>query len=186
MNYYERPTELHEKANVEAMTAFAEHMNQFKANCDALRSIERDLSTTANDVLKSALLSSGRVIQTDNGTEWRHDLDLTNLTSVCHRHTPAGLEFAVIECLALKSGEMKDVLNSGYDVRDVLRSFVRDQRLVLRIWKDDVTAQVRNHLAEKYPGQDMNIVAESFEIKMTRAISETRMIAQSQSRGMRI
>ena len=50
---------------------------------------------------------------------WRHDVDLTEITSVCHRRTAAGLEFAVIECLPLKSGEKKDVLNSGHDVREV-------------------------------------------------------------------
>jgi len=37
-----------------------------------------------------------------------------------------------------------------------------------------------------YPRQDMGIVVESFEIKMARAISETRAVAQSQSRGIRV
>ena len=66
---------------------------------------------------------------------------------------------------------MKDVLNSGHDVREVLQAFMRDQRQVLNLWKDDVKAQVREHLDEKYPHQDMGIVVESFEIKMARAIS---------------
>ncbi|MDE3067030.1 MAG: hypothetical protein KGJ60_05695, partial [Verrucomicrobiota bacterium] len=50
-----------------------------------------------------------RSVQTDDGTEWRHDLDLSKITSVCHRRTAAGLEFAVLECPPLKSGEMKSV-----------------------------------------------------------------------------
>jgi len=81
---------------------------------------------------------------------------------------------------------MKDVLNSDHDARKVLQAFVRDQRQVLRVWKDDVNAQVKEHLAEKYPQQDMNMVAESFEIKMARSISETHVNTQSQSRGVRI
>jgi hypothetical protein len=81
---------------------------------------------------------------------------------------------------------MKEALNSGYNVREVLQAFTSDQRQVLRLWKEDVKAQVREHLGEKYPRQDMGIVVESFEIKMARAISETRMHAQSQSRGIRI
>ena len=186
MNYYERPTPLQEQANLEAMQHFAEHLNQFKANCDALRSIECNLSTTVNDALKSVLLSPGRVIQTDDGTQWQHDLDLSSVTSVCHRRTAAGLEFAVVECLPLKSGEIKEVLNNGHSVRDVLRAFTHDQRQVLNLWKEDVKAQVREHLEEKYPHQDMGIVVESFEIKMARAISETRAVTQSQSRGIRI
>jgi len=186
MNYYERPTPLQEQANREAMQHFAEHLNQFKTNCGALHGIECNLSVTANDALKSALRPPGRVIQTDDGTQWQHDVDLSNVTSICHRRTTADLEFAVIECLPLKSREIKEALNSGHNVREVLQAFTRDQRQVLNLWKDDVKAQVREHLGEKYPCQDMGIVVESFEIKMSRAISETRMHAQSQSRGIRI
>ncbi len=183
---YQRPTELHEKANAEAMTVFAEPMSQFKGVCDVLRDIESNLSAIGNDALKAALLSPGRVIQTDDGMEWRHDVDLSKITSICHRRTAAGLEFTVVECLPLKSGEMKSVLNSGQNVREVLQEFMRDQRQVLNLWKEDVKAQVREHLAEKYPHQDMGIVVESFEIKMARSISETRMHTQNQSRGIRI
>jgi hypothetical protein len=183
---YQRPTELHEKANADAMTVFAEHMNQFKGVCKVLRDIESNLSAIGNDALKAALLSPGRVIQTDDGTEWQHDVDLSKITSICHRRTAAGLEFAVVECLPLKSGEMNSVLNSGHNVREVLQTFMRDQRQVLNLWKDDVKAQVREHLDEKYPHQDMGIVVESFEIKMARSISETRAVTQSQSHGIRV
>ena len=186
MNYYERPTPLQEQANTEAMQHFAEHLKQFKANCDALQNIERNLSVTANDASRAALQASGRIIQTDDGAQWQHAIDLTNITCVCHRRKAAGLEFATVECLPLKDVEMKDVLNSGHDAREVLQAFVRDQRQVLKVWKDDVNAQVKEHLAEKYPHQDMSIVAESFEIKMARSISQTYVNTQSQSRGVRI
>ena len=116
-----------------------------------------NLSVTANDASKAALQSSGRIIKTDDGTQWQHAVDLTNITSVCHRRTAAGLEFAIVECLPLKSGEMKEVLNSGQDAREVLQAFTRDQRQVLNLWKDDVKAQMREHLEEKYPRQDMGI-----------------------------
>src|ERR1022692_2299348 len=186
MNYYKRPTPLHEQANTEAMQHFAEHLKQFKANCDALHGIEANLSVTANDTFRAALQSSGRVIQTDDGTQWQHAVDLTKITSVCHRRTAAGLEFAVVECLPLKSGEMKDVLNSGHDVSEVLQTFARDQRQVLNLWKNDVTAQIREHLEEKYPHQDMNIVIESFDIKLARDTSQRQTLAQNHSPGVRI
>ena len=169
MNYYERPTPLQEHANTEATQHFKVDSKQFKANCDMLQNIERNLSMTANDASRAALQSSGHIIQTDDGAQWQHAIDLTNITCVCHRRTASGLEFAVIECLPLKDVELKDVLNSGYDAREALQAFVRDQRQVLRVWKDDVNAQVKEQLAEKYPHQDMNIVAESFEIKMARS-----------------
>jgi hypothetical protein len=49
-----------------------------------------------------------------------------------------------------------------------------------------VLIRLKEHLAEKYPSQDMSIVAESFEIKLTRAISEKPALAQNHSRGVRI
>jgi hypothetical protein len=121
MNYYERPTPLQEQANAEAMQQFAEHLKQFKANCDALHNIEANLSVTANDVSRAARQASGRIIQTDDGMQWQHDIDLTRITSVCHRRTAAGLEFAVVECLPLKSREIKEVLNRGNDATEVLQ-----------------------------------------------------------------
>ena len=186
MNYHERPTALQEQAYTEARQHFAEHLKQFRANCDAIHHIESNLPATANDASRAALQSSGRVIQTDDGTQWQHAVDLTKITSVCHRHTSSGLEFAVVECLPLKSGEMKDVLNSSHDASEVLQIFARDQRQVLTLWKDDVTAQIREHLEEKYPHQDMNIVVESFDIKLARDISRRETVAQNQSHGVRI
>jgi hypothetical protein len=186
MKYNERPTALQESAAVETNAAFAEHLNQFKDACDTLRDIEQNLSTIGNDSFKAALLSPGRVIQTDDGTEWRHGIDLSKITSVCHRRVAGKIEFAVIECLPLPSGEAKEVLNSGHNVREVLQAFMRDQRQVLRLWKEDATTQVREHLEQKYPRHDMNIVAESFEYKLANAISQTYVNAQSQSRGVRI
>lgn len=188
MNYYERPTMQQEQAAVEVKESFAEHLSQFKASCDAIQDIERNLSATANDALKTALLShnQGKIIQTDDGTQWQHDLDLSKISSVCHRRVAGKIEFAIVECLPLKSGEIKDVLNSGHDVREVLKTFTGNQRQVLTLWKNDVKAQMQEHLAKKYPGQDMDIVADSFEYKMSRAISETQIHTQRQGNGMKV
>jgi hypothetical protein len=189
MNHNQEPTMHQEQAAVEVKTAFAEHLNQFNASCDAVRDIEGNQSAIANEAFRSALLSrdQNKTIQTDDGTEWRYDLDLSKISSVCHRRVAGEIEFAVVESLLLKPGtEIKDVLNRGDNVREVLQGFIRDQRQVLRLWKDDLNAQVKEHLAEKYPGQDMSLVADSFEYKMTQAISETYVHAQRQTHGMRV
>jgi urease gamma subunit len=186
MNYNHIPTEQEEQVAAETNAVFAEQTNQFKAICNAIHNVENNLSAIGNNALKAALLSPGHVIQMDDGTEWQHGLDLSNITSICHRRTAAGLEFAVIECLPLQSREMTEVLNSGQNVRDVLREFIHDQKQVLNLWKDDVKAQVKEYLDENYPHQNMNIVVESFEIKMSRAISERQSLAQNHSRGVRI
>ena len=92
----------------------------------------------------------------------------------------------MVECLPLISGELKEVLNNGHDASEVLQTFARDQRQVLNLWKNDVTAQIREHLEEKYPHQNMNIVVESFDIKLTRDISQRETVAQNQSHGVRV
>jgi hypothetical protein len=186
MNYYERPTPLQEAAYVEARQHFGEHMKQFKAECESLHNLERNFTVMANDAFKAALQSSGRLVRTDDGTEWQHGVELMKNVSLCHRRATAGLEFAVVESLPLKGKEMKEVLNSGPHVRKVLRTFASDQREVFKLWKDDVTAQVNEYLGKKYPHQDMTIVTESFEIKLARAISERPAQTQNQGRGIRI
>jgi hypothetical protein len=113
-------------------------------------------------------------------------IDLMKNISICHHRVAGEIEFAVVESLPLPSGETKDVLNIGHNVRDVLKMFARDQRQVLNFWKDNVKEQVKEYLAENYPHQDMSIVIESFEIKMSRAVSEIKSLAQNQSRGIRI
>ena len=151
MNYYERPTPLQEHANTEAMQHFAEHLKQFKASCDALQNIERNLSMTANDASRAALQSSGNIIQTDDGTQWQHAVELTGITSVCHRRTAAGLEFAIVECLSLKDMELKDVLNNGHDVREVLQAFVQatSGRFFAEFGRTSVNAQVKEQPGRK-------------------------------------
>jgi len=49
-----------------------------------------------------------------------------------------------------------------------------------------VTAQIREHLEEKYPHQDMSIVVESFDIKLARDISCRETLTQNHSHGVRI
>lgn len=130
MNSYERTTALQEQAYTGARQHFAEHLKQFNDGCDAVHHLERNLTVTANDAFRAALQSSGRFFQTDDGAEWQHGVDLMENVSLCHRRTAAGFQFAVVECLPLKSGALTEVLNSGHDVRKVLQTFTRDHRQV--------------------------------------------------------
>src|SRR5476651_1007657 len=144
MKYNERPTQLEETANAETMTVFAEQTKQFNAHCKGVHHVEANLATLGNTDFHAALESSGRVIQTSDGTQWQHGVDLMENTSICHRHTGVGLEFGVIECMPMKSGEAKNALmNSDHDVRELLKTFVRDERQLLSIWKNDIVEQVK-------------------------------------------
>ena len=57
---------------------------------------------------------------------------------------------------------------------------------VIHDLENNLTTIGNEHLDKNYPRQDMSIVVESFEIKMSRAISERSSLAQSQSRGIRV
>ena len=187
MKHYERPTQLEETANAEAMTVFAELMKHFKAHCKGVHNVEANLTMLGNTAFNSALESSGRVVETYGGVKWQHGVDLMENISICHRRTGADLEFGVVEFVPMKSGETKNLfMGSDGSVRELLKTFVRDERQLLGIWKNDIVEEVKEHLAEKYPNQDMSIVAGSFEIKLARAISEKPTLAQNHSRGMRI
>ncbi|HEX3855915.1 MAG TPA: hypothetical protein VHY30_01300 [Verrucomicrobiae bacterium] len=162
-------------------------MKQFSAHCKGVHHVEANLATLGNTAFHAALQSSGRAIQTNDGTQWQHGVDLMENTSIHHRRTGADFEFAVVEFVPMKSGEAKNVLmNSDHSVRELLKTFVRDEQQLLGIWKNDIVEEVKEHLAEKYPNQDMSIVAGSFETKFARAISEKPALAQNHSRGMRI
>jgi hypothetical protein len=187
MKYHERPTQLEETANAEAMTIFAELMKHFKACCKGVHNIEANLTMLGNTAFNSALESSGRAVETYGETKWQHGVDLMENISICHRRIGRDFEFGVVECVPMKSGEVKNVLmNSDHSVRELLKTFVRDERQLLGVWKADIVEEVKEHLAEKYPNQDMSIVAGSFEIKLARDISEKQSPAQNHSRGVRI
>ena len=79
MNYYERPTPLQDQANAEVMQHFAEHLKQFKASCDALQNIERNLSMAASDASRAAAFGFERIFAFN-------DLKLTVYTlKTCNR-----------------------------------------------------------------------------------------------------
>src|SRR5450432_4512461 len=97
MKYNERPTQLEETANAEAMAVFAEQTKQFNVHCKGVHHVEANLATLGNTDFHAALESSGRVIQTSDGTRWQHGVDLMENTSICHRRTGTNLELFSIK-----------------------------------------------------------------------------------------
>lgn len=75
-------------------------------------------------------------------------------------------EFAVIERFATGTNE---IWTKGRNVIDVLKAFTHDQRQALQIWTEDMAVQVKEFLAEKYPGHDMTRIAENFLHRFTEA-----------------
>jgi hypothetical protein len=69
-----------------------------------------------------------------------------------------------------------------------LKVFTQEQRQALQVWTEDMTAQVQEFLAEKFPGHDLSLVADGFMHRFTHAVSQrqTQSHEQNQNRGVRI
>ena len=181
-----RPTEVEDKAHVEAVRHFAEHLKQFPGSRDGLNHLERDLSQTALALNMAAARPStqGNPILTDDSAQWHKGVDLFDNMFVCHRVTATEPEYAVVE--HFPASGRNEVWNSGRNAVEVLKAFTQDQRQALQVWTEDVTAQVKEFLAEKYPCQDLSRVTDAFIHRLTtQAVSKKHALTHNhqQKRG---
>lgn len=187
---YHRPTPLEDQAHVAAMRHFKNDMNQFAAGRDAVKHLERNLSATASTICAAAHQPpQGNPILTNDGSRWHKSVDLFDNTFACHRPDAARVEYAVVE--HFPASGRNHIWSRGHDATEALQAFAHDQRQVLQTWTQDMSAQVNEFLAEKYPGHDMARVAESFMVKFaTRKLAEQNTIThtheQKHSRGIGI
>jgi hypothetical protein len=185
-----RPTELEDKAHAEAGRHFAEHLKQFPVSRDAIKHLERGLAQTtlAVNMAASRPMTQGNAILTDYNAQWHKGVDLFDNVFVCHRATASGPEYAVVE--HFPANGRNEVWNSGRNAVEVLKAFTQDERQALQVWTEDVNAQVKEFLTEKYPGQDMSRVADAFIHKFTQAVSKKRTLShdrqQKHGRGIGI
>ena len=181
-SFNRRPTEIEDQAHADATHHFADQLKQFPASRDAVKRLERDIAKIALAILSASRRPpEANPIVTDDGAQWHNSLGLFDDVFVCHRQTVAGPEYAVVERFPSGTNE---IWNRGRNAVDVLKPFTQDQRQALQIWTEDMNAQLKEFLAEKYPGRDMSRVAESFLRRFTHA--ETRNPRQNQSSGIQI
>jgi len=180
-----RPSDIEEKAHVEAMRHFAGHLQQFPASQVAVKQFERNAAKTALAVSVAASRppAEGNPIMADDGTQWRKSVDLFDNIFVCHRSSATGTEYAVVE--HFRANGRNEIWTTGRNAEEVLRAFAREEQQALKTWADDMAAQVREFLAEKYPGQDMSRVAGGFMGRFSQAVSHQQTLAQNhqQKRG---
>jgi len=180
------PTALEEQAFAETRQHFAEHLNQFLESQGEIRRLEQDLSRMALAVnLRTSRTAPWRIrFQTDDGASWYASVELMRNCWACYRPTAAGTEFAVVEMPA--SVDSPEILAIGRSAIEVVRAFARDQRQALKLWTEDLAAQVNEFLTQKYPGQDISRVADGFMRRLTRSLSLKETIAHEQKNGPRI
>jgi hypothetical protein len=174
-----RPSDIEEKAHAETMRHFAEHLQQFPASQDAVKHLERKAAKTALAVSVAASRPpvEGNVILTDDGVQWRKSVDLFDNNFVCHRSSATETEYAVVE--HFPANGRNEIWTTGRNAEEVLRAFAREERQALKTWTDDIAAQVREFLAEKYPGQDMSRVVDGFMRRFSQAVSHQQTLAQN-------
>ena len=183
---HRRPTELEDKAHAEAVRHFAGHLQQFPASREAVARLERDVAKIALAANMAAAKPTGNLIPADDGAQWHKDVDLMDNIHLCHRPITGGAEYAVVEHFPARG--TNEIWNRGWNAGEVLKSFTQEQRQALQVWTEDMTAQVKEFLAEKFPTQDLSRVADGFMRQFTHAVSQKHTEAQGQkhSRGMRI
>ena len=181
-----RPTAQEEQAYTEARRHFAEHLKQFPVSREAVERLERNIAKLALAANMAASKPTDNAIQVDDGTQWHKDVDLMDNICLCHRPITGGAEYAVVEHFPARG--TNEIWNRGWNAVEVLKAFAQEQRQALQIWTEDMTAQVKEFLVEKYPGQDMSRVADSFMHRFTHAVSQqhTQAHEQNHSRGIRI
>ncbi len=172
-----RLTTLEGQAYAEATEHFAEHFKQFPASRLAVERLERDMAKIALAANMAASQPTGNIIQADDGEQWHKGVALMENIYLCHRPITGGAEYAVVE--HFPAGDRNEIWNRGWNAIEVLRLFAQDQRRALRVWTENLATQVREFLAETYPGQDLSRAASSFMHHLTHAISQQPI----QSRG---
>jgi len=188
---HRRPTEQEDKAHAEAVRHFAEHLKQFPVGREAIERLERDVAkiALAANMAAAKPTPQPKVILADDGAQWHKIVDLMDNIHFCYRPISYGAEYAVVEHFPARG--TNEIWNRGWNAGDVLKSFTHEQRQALQLWTEDMTAQVKEFLAEKFPGQDLNRVADALIHKCTtQAVfqkpSVTHSHEQNYSSGVRI
>ena len=180
---HRRPTELEDKAHAEAVRHFAGHLQQFPASREAVARLERDVAKIALAANMAAAKPTGNFIQADDGKQWHKDVDLMDNIHLCHRPITGGAEYAVVERFPARG--TNEILHRGWNAGEVLKSFTQEQRQALQVWTEDMTAQVKEFLAEKFPAQDLSRVADGFMHRFTHAASQKQTHTHDQQQKRR-
>jgi hypothetical protein len=122
-----------------------------------------------------------------------------NEVLLCKRVSEHGLEYAVIDQASVASAYAKangplDVLRTGDNPRQVLRDYLRSERETLGLMTNDITANVRLLIAERFPKQDLRRVVNEItrmckkvaHLGFSETLTEFAPNLQKQRRGVGI
>jgi len=154
------PTDLEQHASAEADRRFAECFEQFKAGREAVERLHWNLANLALAANLAASRPRNCFIQVDDGELWHKDANLLDRIFLCHRCIGDVIEYAVVE--HFPAHDRNEIWNRGLEAVEVLMVFGKEQRQALKVWLDDLTAQLKEFLADQYSGQDVDGIADRF------------------------
>ena len=103
---------------------------------------------------------------------WHKGVDLMDNIFLCHRPITGGTEYAVVEHFPAHG--TNEIWNRGWDAVQVLKIFAKEQRQALEFGVVDMVARTAEFLADKYSGQDLSYVSDSFKQQFNDAITPQR------------
>jgi hypothetical protein len=169
---------LEEQAYLNARLFLADSLKRLAAHGEAVKRLQRNLSIMAQaaDIAASNPPSNNHVFLTDEGTQWRRDVDLMKNIHLCHCTFGGRLKFAVAE--HFPAPDTYEIWNQGHNAIEVLRAFAGEQRQALQVWTKDVEAQLREFLDGNYPGHDMSRVGDELIRRFPHTASRQPIQAQ--------
>src|SRR6185312_2048734 len=166
-SFNRRSNEIEDQVHLEVAQHFADQFKQFPVSRDHVNRLERDIAKIALATMAaSGRPPQGESIEADDNFLWHKGVELFDNVFACYRPVGNGVEFAVIERFPTGTNE---IWNKGRNAVEVLKAFTYDQQQALQIWTEDMAAQIKEFLAEKYPGYDMTQTAENVLHRFTEA-----------------
>jgi hypothetical protein len=182
-----RPSKMEEQAYADVQQRFAVQMEQSNAVHGTVQRLEQDLVRQPGNVLRRAASRTAKpenLIETNDGQQWQRSVDLTNDCCLCYRTSGHRADFAIVERSSLAG--TSEVLTRSRTALAALQDFAAIQRETLRIWTEDMAAQISEYLTEKYPGQNMRRVVNGFVQRFTRRETLAQSRGKSLGRGISI
>lgn len=193
---------------------------EYAAYCEVFRTIESDYHALCliGDKLREVETASNRLGPLDARSDglhaeaaphasdrspWEVCSSLMKLNHnevvLCKRIAEHGMEYAVIDQSPVASAYAKatgpaDILRTGDNPRQVLRDFLRSEHETLQLMVNDITANVRLVIAEKFPKQDLRRVVDEIA-RMCKNVARVGFIEtpldiagqnQKPARGVRV
>jgi hypothetical protein len=176
------------KGDYQALCLIGDKLREVEASASGLDSLDSQARGGHAELPDSA----------DGRSPWEVCASLMRLNNneviLCKRVSEHGLEYAVIDhsSVALayaKAHGLLDVLRTGDNPRRVFRDYLRSERETLELMTNDITANVRLLIAERFPKQDLRRVVNEITRmckKVTRfGFSETPTDAVTQAQKHR-